>query len=78
MEERLKKQRRAISTSENKPKNMNKPAKKAKLASNKYVVFKGGKWNDKTVKAKKQMPSKKPMTKTPAQKGGQKEDEGKC
>lgn len=56
---------------------MKKPQKTAKLASNRYVDFKGGP-APKNIKAKVQMPSVRPNTKTPAQKGGLKEDLGKC
>lgn len=59
-------------------KSMNKPAKNAKLATNKYVQFSGGKQNMKTIKPNVQMPSRRVKTSTPAQKGGMREDLGQC
>ena len=51
--------------------------KNGKLAAQKYVTPKPGK-APMTIKPNVQMPSVKPMAKTPAQKGGLAEDLGHC
>lgn len=58
-------------------KTMNNPGLRGKLATEDYVDFKGGP-APKTIKPNVQMPSHKPNLKTPAQKDGFYEDEGKC
>lgn len=57
---------------------MKNPGMSGKLAANKYVDFKGDSSRlNKTTKPNVQMPSHKPSLKTPAQKKGFAEDEGK-
>lgn len=55
----------------------NAPSMKAKMATQDYVDFSGGP-APKNIKPDVQMPSVRPKTSTPAQKGGLKEDLGKC
>lgn len=57
---------------------MKNPGLKGRLATQDYVDFSGGEQNMKTTKATVLMPSYKPSLKTPAQRDGFAEDEGKC
>ena len=57
---------------------MMKTKKNAKLASNSYVNFKGGKHNMKTTKATVLPMSHLPKTRGPASKGMLHEDLGNC
>ena len=55
-----------------------KMKKSAKLASQSYVEFSGGKHNDKTYTAKVQPMTHLPKTRGPASKGMLSEDLGNC